>query len=187
VMSISMGTAIWQEWVPQSCNWVGVSCAPNRSSNLTPPHVLPLTWYGGNNYTDTTAPVVEVPADRSFSFSPDLIDTRGDSLAGTFDPPGGTQPFLTNITAGPELVTIGGGIERVGRSEAGMAVVRRVQPGDGPVRVVIETADNPATQAGPWLSLTGLIGVVLLVAGQVFLRWHRRRLAPRRAADGGRP
>ena len=154
---------------------------------MTPPHVVPSTFYGGNNYTEWTSPVAQVPADRSFFFSPDLVDTRGDSLVATVDPPAGTSPFSTNIIAGPELVTIEGGIEWVGRSQTGMAVVRRVEPGDGPIRVVIEAADGPATQFGPWLSLVGLIGVVLVVAVQVFLRWHCRRLALGRGARGGRP
>lgn len=101
---------------------------------MTPPHVVPSTFYGGNNYTEWTSPVAQVPADRSFFFSPDLVDTRGDSLVATVDPPAGTSPFSTNIIAGPELVTIEGGIEWVGRSQTGMAVVRRVEPGDGPIR-----------------------------------------------------
>lgn len=186
VTAISVGLGLWQEWVPESCAWVGQSCTANRSSELTTFHVLPGTWNAGNNYTDTTAPVVQVSAGRSFAFSPDLVDAQGGSLVATVDPPGGTQPFLTNIMAGPELVTIGGGIERVGRSQIGMVVVRRVEPGDGPIRVVIQTADGPSIRLGRWLSLAGLIGVGVLLAGQVFLRWHRRRDVTRGSAGGGR-
>jgi hypothetical protein len=40
-----------------------------------------------------------------------------------------TEPFVTNIVGGPELVTIGGGIDRIGRPEKGMVVARRVKPG----------------------------------------------------------
>jgi hypothetical protein len=85
--------------------------------------------------------------------------------------------------AGPQLVTIGGGIERVGRTATGMVVVRRVKPGDGPVRVVIQTADNLVIRAGRWMSLAGSIGVGLLLIAEVFLGWRRRRRIPRGTAD----
>jgi hypothetical protein len=180
--TVSMALGIWQEWVPRIC-LPTTGCVSSRSAGLTTVHVLPATWYAGGLYTDTTAPVVQVPTGRSFAFSPDLIDPHGDSLVATVDLPGGTQPLITNIMAGPQLVTIGGGIERVGRTATGMVVVRRVKPGDGPVRVVIQTADNLVIRAGRWMSLAGSIGVGLLLIAEVFLGWRRRRRIPRGTAD----
>jgi hypothetical protein len=69
--------------------------------------------------------------------------------------------------AGPELATIRGGVERVGRDYYGYAVLRRVKPGSGPVPVVIETARSPAIVVGRWLTVVGLVGVITLLAAQV--------------------
>jgi hypothetical protein len=173
---ISIGLGVWQVWVPRTC-FANSNCAPNRSAGLASVNVHPATWYAGNGYTDTTAPVVYVTPGRMLSFSPDLVDAHGDSLVATVDLPGGTQPILTNILGGPQLVSIGGGIERVGRNEAGLVVVRRTEPGDGPIRVVIQTADGPAIRLGRWLSLAGLITLGLILSNQVLLGAYRRRRA----------
>ena len=165
VCAMSVGLAVWQEWVPRSCPPPNIypQCVANRTAGKTPVHVLPTTWGAGNYYTDTSAAILPVAPGRSFDFSPDLVDAHGDNLTATVDPPAGIEPFVTNIMGGPGMVSIGGGIERLGRTDAGYAVVRRVQPGPGPIRVEIRTADSPAIRIGRALSVIGVIGVALLL------------------------
>ena len=176
VCAMSVALAVWQEWVPRSCPPAGTQpgCVANRGAGLTSIHVLPTTWGAGNYYADRSAPLRTVAPDRSFDFSPDLVDFHGDALTATVNPPSGIEPFATNIMGGPGLVSISGGIERVGRTDAGYAVVRRVQPGDGPVRVVIRTASSAAILIGRGLSVIGVIGVVVLLS-MLALRSRPRR------------
>jgi hypothetical protein len=131
-----------------------------------------------------TEPTPLIPGDRHFFFSPSAVDPHGDRLVATVDPPDGTQVFWTNILAGPRLVKVGGGLERVGRTVTGYAVLRRVTPGRGPVQVVIETAKDPAIVAGRWVSLLGLLGAVIVLLGPL-LPARRCRREPNVAAASG--
>ena len=56
---------------------------------------------------------------------------------------------------------VSGGLVRAGRTDTGYTVLRRVEPGSGPIQVVIEgeSIDRP----GRLLSIAGVIGVVLLL------------------------
>ncbi len=176
VTAMSVALAVWQEWVPRPCPTDG-GCGINRSAGLTSIHVLPPTWVPANLYTNTTAPIVQVRPNRSFDFSPDLVDAHGDSFVATVDPPGGTLPFVTNIIGGPQLVSIGGGVERVGRSHDGFVVVRRVKPGVGPIRVSIQTSDGTVVILGKWLSVVGVIGMAVVLSVQALRnrsRWRAR-------------
>ncbi|MGO9875225.1 MAG: hypothetical protein ACLPVY_15635 [Acidimicrobiia bacterium] len=194
VIAISAGLAVWQIWVPKSCgpNY----CVASRSAGRTPPHVQPYTWYAGAFYADATAPVVQTRPDRLYLFDPNDVDAHGDKLAMTIDPPAGTEPFLTNIMGGTQLVSIRGGVERVGRSSGGFAVLRRKAPGNEPVPVVIETANSPAIRIGRMVSLAGVIGlagllIALLLAGRRRrtpaqpLRSRQMRRARSRVVDDG--
>ncbi len=181
VIAISASLAVWQIWVPKSCS---IYCVPNRSAGQTPPHEQPSTWYARAFYADATAPVIQTRPDRQYLFDPNDVDAHGDKLAMTIDPPTGTEPFLTNIMGGPQLVSIRGGVERVGRSSGGFAVLRRTAPGNGPVPVVIETADSPAIRIGRVVSLAGVTGLAGLVLALVLA--GRRRTSARRLL-GSRP
>ncbi len=180
VAAISVGLAVWQEWVPHQCPTAASDsppphCVADRSAWLTPPQVLPITWVAGNFYADTSEPVIPVSPDRVFVFSPDEVDAHGDRLEATIVPPAGTEPFITNIMGGPQLVSLSGGIERVGRTEAGYAIAQRVEPGNGPVQVDIRTADSPAIRIGRWLSLLSAIGVAVLLLQPLLSRRRGRR------------
>jgi hypothetical protein len=187
VTVMSMALAVWQEWVPRSCP-SGGGCVANRSAGLTTTHVLPPTWVEVSLYTNPTAPVVPVRSGRSFDFPPDLVDPHGDRLAATVDPPSGTRPFVTNITGGPQLVSIGGGIERLGRTGTGFVVVRRVKPGGGPIRVVIQTASSPVIALGRWMTLVGAIGIAVWASLSVLsVRRSRHSRPGRHRVRGPRP
>ena len=115
--------------------------------------MLPTTWGAGNYYTDDVGPIVAVPPGRSFTFSFEAVNAHGDRLDATIVPPPGTKPFLTNIMGGPLLVSITGGIERLGRTEEGYTVVRHVLPGHGAgPRPHSDAADDPAIRFGRWFS-----------------------------------
>ena len=147
---------------------------------MTPTHVLPTTWGAGNYYTDTETTLVPVAPGRSFDFSPELVDPHGDRLMATMILPGGTEPFVTNIMGGPGLVSIRGASSGSGEPTPSYVVVRRVRPGDGPVRVVIRTADTPAIRIGRLLSLAGVLGLALLLS-MLALSSRDRRLRARAA------
>jgi len=191
VVAISSGLAVWQIWVPTSC--ANHYCVANRSAGRTPPYVQPSTWYSGTFYADATARVIQPRRGRLYFFDPKDVDAHGDKLAMMIDPPAGTEPFLTNIMGGPQLVAIRGGVERVGRSSGGFAVLRRKVPGSGPVPVVIQTASSPAIRIGRVVSLAGVIGLAGLLIRLLLAGRRRRSLAEpyqsrqmRRAAEPGR-
>ena len=166
---VSLGTCVWQLWVP---NTVGSpSVYANRSRAAASPFDVPASWYESLQYSDRSEPVVSVPIGRAASFSPLLLEPGGSRLDARLVVPAGTAPFLTNVVAGPYLATIGGGIERVGRSATGFAVVRRVHPGSGPVHVVIGTADTTGVVLGRVLT----VGSMLLVLAVALLLARRSR------------
>ena len=142
VAVIAISTILGIRQIAQPCRPGPGGCAISRAAGLTGTtiHVLPKSWSPVDLFTNSTEPVLPVAPGRSYNFSPDLVDPHGDRLVATVRPPGGTQPFLTNIEGGPQLVSVGGGIERLGRNQNGYAVVRRVKSGDGPIRVVIQAA-----------------------------------------------
>ncbi len=185
VSVMSVGLAVWQAWVPESCPPPPYrQCVSSRSAGLTSVHQLPTTWYAGSYYADVSEPVLTVEPGRVFEIAPENVDAHGDRVDAIIDPPAGTEPFVTNIMAGPDLVAIGGGIERVGRTQvttqsysdtfASYAVVRRVEPGDGPIEIVLELKQHPSIVAGRVLSVMAVVGVALVLTVPT---WRRRRRA----------
>jgi hypothetical protein len=167
VVLVSFASCVWQLWVPNTVSSVGVYA--NRSAAATSPFQLPLSWYELLQYSDRSEPVIAVTPGRDVSFSPLLVDADGSGLRAKVLVPPGTAPFLTNIVAGPYLANIGGGIERVGRSAGGYAVVRRIAPGRGRVAVVIETAASLGVVLGRTLSVISVL-LLLLIIGIVARR-----------------
>jgi hypothetical protein len=177
VALVSISLCMWQLWVPTTGipNWT----YPDRHAALVSPHVVPRTWYAHKTFADLGSPLVSVPAGRSVVLDPNLV--TGDRLVQTLTPPPGTAPFTTNILSGPYLASVRG-IVRVGRTSDGLVVARRVKPGDGPVRVVVERANSAAVTVGMILTILGLAVFLLMLA--IAARGQRLKLTksePRRA------
>jgi hypothetical protein len=115
-----------------------------------------------NQYADVKEPIVNFAPRRTFDFALSEVSSSGNSLIGNFSLPGGGAPIATNIVGGPQFVTIGGGIIRIGRTPLGYAIVKRLRGGNGPVHVVLRAAHPLPTLLGDLAS--GLSwGIALLV------------------------
>jgi hypothetical protein len=177
VSAISVGLCVWQQWVPTTL--FAEESYTNRGDALTSVNVPPRTWYDPVSYTDVQAPIVPVPAGRFLIVPPGSV--HGDRFAAWLNVPPGLAPIQTNIAGGSYLVHISG-VERVGRSPGGLAVVSREGPGHGPVHVVVETAHSATIVIGWVLSVLGCaaIGVVLAWTGIRRCRGRRAVQARRR-------
>jgi hypothetical protein len=171
VCLLLMGVGMWQIWSTKDS-------LPNReavfASSVTQP---PATWYDAGSYRDISEPVVKTAQDRHVDF-PIAPDTwAGFDL--DVDVPQGSQPFATNLAAGPYLVKVKG-LRRVGRTEQGFAVLAR-EPGataTGAVRVSVRPANGGAVTAGTAITVAALIALAGWL-GTLVVR--ERRPAPRRA------
>jgi hypothetical protein len=165
------GVGTWQIWSTKDS-------LPNReavfASSVTQP---PATWYDAGAYRDNSEPVVDTAQHRHVDFP-----ITPDAWAGfdlQIDVPKGSQPFATNLAAGPYLVKVTG-LRRLGRTSQGFAVLAREQgaTATGPVRVSIRPADGLAVTAGTAITLAALI----TLAGWLSVLVVRERgPAPRRA------
>jgi len=119
-----------------------------------------------NDFADWSEPIIAVPANRVVNFSLAQVDPNEKSLSRVVDLPPGSQPIKTNIVGGPQLVRIGGGVTRVGRTSLGYAVISRRGHGSGPVRVVIDEVQSAALVLSEWISL--LAWLIAAIATLVF-------------------
>jgi len=158
VMVISLGLCVWQAWVPKFAFF------KDRREALVSAYVPPRSWYDGGSYLDRRAPVVPVSPARTLTIPAERVE--GDQFAGLVSVPSGPQPIQTNIAAGDYLVRIVG-LQWLGRTPSGYAVVRRPNGGSGPVHVVVETASSRAIELGRLLSVLALFAVlaVLIATG----------------------
>ncbi len=133
-ISISVGLCLWQLWVP---NTRGPGAYANRDHVFVSTHVTPRTWYATQDYADASEPVVPRTS-GTLLIDPAKID--GNQFSTTVTPPPGAAPFVTNIAAGPYAVRVDGGVVRIGRTAAGLTVLRRARPGSGPLSLSVSPA-----------------------------------------------
>ncbi len=169
VCAISVGLCVWQQWVPTTL--FAEDSYTNRQGALTSVNVPPRTWYDPASYTDVQAPVVSVPIGRSLVVPPE--DVHGDRFAAWLNVPPGPAPIQTNIAGGGYLVHISG-LERVGRSPDGLAVVRREGTGSGPVHVVLEATHSSTIVVGWVLSALGCAVILAIIAWTTWTSVRRR-------------
>jgi hypothetical protein len=164
---VSVSLCVWQLTVPN----VDLPLSyRNRDDVFTSVHATPRTWYSFDDYADNTQRVVPMIGDPVM-LNPDAA--TADRTAFTIDAPSGRTPFALDIQAGPYAVAIGGGVERVGRSQAGDAVVRRVRPGSGPVRLTLSPAGG-SVAVGRWVSVCSVAILLLLLLAALARRGYRR-------------
>lgn len=162
VCAVSLGLCIWQQWVPETLiTHQSFNSDPNRSEALTGVHVLPTTWYDRNAFLDLRAPVVAVPGERLLVIDPNLV--HDNHFSAWMNVPPGREPIQTNIGGGSYIAHISG-LERVGRSSTGYAVVRRVNNGSGPVHVVVEVTHSPVVELGRALSILAVLALLVILA-----------------------
>jgi hypothetical protein len=154
--AISLGLCIWQLWVP---NTLYSNSYPNRSEALASVNTVPRSWYDEGSYNDLQAPVVA--AKGELIIPPSYV--HGDRFAAWVRLPPGTAPIQTDIAGGAYLVHISG-LTRVGRDQAGYAVVRRSKPTGNPVHVVVETTHSATIALGWAISILAVITLAALIA-----------------------
>ena len=119
VLAVSIGLCVWQLWVPETHSPAHYDDIRDALVSDTVP---PRTWYDPGAYLDRAAPVVAATGRRHLDFDPAAMG--GNRVTVTVTPPPGPEPFTVNFGASPKLVRLEG-LERVGRDEAGYAVLRR--------------------------------------------------------------
>lgn len=168
VAAISGALCVWQLWIPN----LGWGSAAYRAE-LTPPTTFPGTWYDGGSYLNVRGPDVTAPPGRVLTIPP--ADVRGNSYAGEVSAPDGMGLIQTNIAAGNYIVQIRG-VEWMGTSAAGTAVVRRLRPGAGPIHISVTLAPSRAIVLGRVATILGLLATLgALLAATI--TWFRRRRA----------
>jgi hypothetical protein len=174
-MTVSVGLAAWQLWVPETR--AGAAYADLRDA-LVSDHAAPRTWYSAGAYNDHGARLVADTPGRMLRIDPAAVSGNDARLVVT--PPPGRRPFTLNLGASPRIVDIDG-IERVGRTRAGLTVARRSASAAGPVTVTIEPAGG-AARTGQVVSLLALVGLVATAVAGVAGRVRRRRPVTARSA-----
>jgi hypothetical protein len=159
-LAVGWGVALsaWQLWVPGThINEPYYSSYSNRAEALKdPPTVLPeKSWNAGNNFGDRSLPIVA--ATNTITVNPTAVND--DRFAGSGSLPPGTQPFATNIIAGPYLVHVGGDVRVIGRTETGYLVLQRTTAGTQPARVELK----------PRLGAPVLLGRIVTAVSAVLL------------------
>jgi hypothetical protein len=176
VAAMSLALCVWQLWVP-NLGWGNAS----YRAELSPPTTFPVTWYDGGSYVNVRGPDVAAPPGRTLTIPPG--DVKGNSWAGEVSAPPGMGLIQTNIAAGNYMVKIRGALW-VGTSSAGTAVIQRLHPGSGPIKISVALASSRAVVLGQVATLLGLIATLgaLLITG---VPWARRlRGGPGVAGNG---
>ena len=171
VAAYGLGLGVYQVWSTPST-------VPDRQSVLESRYTVPINTRAGADYNDESAPVVPVPPGRIITVPPDLL--TADNARITVAAPAGPEPIETNIAGGSYFVELKG-MRRVGRTDAGNAVVQR--PPErmvGPVTIELSPRASPPIVAGRAISLISLLAVTALIAGLVRRDRRTRPATPAR-------
>jgi hypothetical protein len=178
-LASSLGFATWQIWVPNvnatnPGNQLGISYT-NRSLAFTGVHELPTSWYARVDYADAMETTISTAPGRTVKFSPADLNADGDRLSALLSIPDGKAPIDTNLAAGPYLISITGGVERVGRDGTGYAVIERTRKMTGPVRITVSVARSTGVRLGQGLTELAFWLLVLLALVQAAMVAAKRR------------
>jgi hypothetical protein len=193
VVAFGVALCTWQLWVPNThvherapagscCSFSSYARRGDVLSGL--PQLVPESWNAKPDYSDLSLPIVKTTV--QFFFDPRNVED--DRLAGPVAVPAGLQPFATNISGGPYLVHVGGGVRVAGRTyERGFLVLQRTTDGSQPVPVELSARRGAPVVLG-WITTAVSAVLLLALAGIAAVRrWRRRRAAfPAGTADASR-
>jgi hypothetical protein len=141
-------------------SWLG-SRDEALASSVSPPPV----WYANLQFADGSAPILQPTLSRPLNVP--VEEGIRDSYRIVY-PPGPAGTAQTNIATGTYLVDVEGATP-VGRSEAGLMVVRLPASADRPRVVEVSAEEGAAVTVSRWISILALlisaggIGSVLLM------------------------
>jgi uncharacterized protein with PQ loop repeat len=175
----NVGAATWQVWRVRSEYIHGGRAVATRTSFadqvVADRYAAPPSWYPeGYLFRDASTPQLAPEASRSLTIP--VTAVHDSKFAGVLPVPDGPLPFLTNIAAGPDFVTMTG-IRPVGRTHNGAIVAVRSagEPATGPIKVTITPAGSGLLRAGVGVSV---VSAALFVA---LLLWGLRRVVTEHA------
>jgi hypothetical protein len=183
--AVSIALCVWQLWVPDTdfaYSYRDVRRIPDS------PHVLPSTWYAINDYADA-GPSTVAPPTINVPISASAINSDHVTLKLAV-PKGLTRFTIGGLAAAPYAVTVAGGVVRVGRTRAGVQVLRRSSPGRGAVTISLGPAGGSVT-TGRDISLASLAILLILALRPVPAILSRRvgkrsqQALPRGGGGGG--
>jgi hypothetical protein len=170
-IAISALLAVWQVWYrPSAPTFYYNLNAANVPLSQVPPSFPPTFDYGdASGHVTVTAPTANIGINPA--------DVSGNHIKVTVTPPPGTGPFATNISAGPYVALIAGGVARTGRTPVGESVVLRTSGTRGPVTISISRAGGSLT-LGRIVSLVAIaifLIVMIGLSGPRLWAWARQR------------
>ena len=122
----------------------------------------PLSWYPEGQFRDVSTRLITPEPSRVLTIP--VAAVRDSKFTGVLQVPDGPLPFSTNISAGPQFVTMTG-IRPIGRIIDGSIVAVRAadQPETGPIEVTIAQSNSKVLQAGVLVSTVSAVLFVALV------------------------
>jgi hypothetical protein len=173
--AMSLGLCWWQ--VNERAGIMPYPSYANRGDALASVTQPPFTWYESPIvYADAKQPAIDVPADRFVDLPPIDISSDGNSYVEVLVVPDGPAPIAFNFSAGPNILTVGGGFERIGRTSAGFVVVRRIGDLNGPAALSLSLASNIELTGGKDISAIAIVATLVLLAMLALPGSLRRRL-----------
>ncbi len=178
----SVAICVWQLWVPN------VDFKPSyRDVNrvFVSAHVVPRTWYSGTDYADASLNVLLSDPDRVLNLPATAMTS--DRVTLRVDPPSGFAPIISNVTGGPYVVSLTGGLREVGRTLGGQMVLeRRPEHRTGPVSVTLRPAGGRVSE-GRIVTFAALAVLAALFIASLRRRvgaWQARHVRQRRGLNG---
>ena len=173
----TVGAATWQAWAVPSTyrSDAGDQTAPRNFADVvaSDDHVRPVSWGGENDFRVLSKPLIDVGFAHRLTVPETKV--RGSTYTGRLDVRSGPGPFRTNISSGPQFVTITG-IRPIGFTTSGLVVAERIpgKPQVGPVEITIRQAHTTLLRAGAAISMLSLAALVALL-GWIAITFFRPR------------
>lgn len=174
ITALGLVLATWQVWNSDAGFYAGSRAfLTDRSRVLHYPDTTPPTWYVFNilgSFRDVTARVV--PTQGTIRLNPALV--HGNTLSQTVTIPPGTGAIATNVASPAYLVSVRG-LPVAGRTIDGFLALGRPPSGTGSARVTVREARTTALRLGPYLTLFGLLGLIVAVLASLIVPHVRGR------------
>jgi hypothetical protein len=164
VTLFGLASGVWQVWnsdagfYPSSRSFLA-----NRSAVFHYPYRTPPTWYV-YPYLATFRPFTTHTVSTQGSVYLDPAEIRGDSTSQLVSVPAGRGPVKSNIASPDYLVSVRG-LRVAGETPDGYLALDRPSPRRNEARLTVGESNTTAVRAGPWLTLAGLVGLLIATLG----------------------